>query len=95
MVPPTSAVVLVPFSALGMVLSRNVFTRSVVACSAGPTLEMALKYAVVPALSSCTGVTATTPEVEATSFCSVASRESLVLAWTPTLGSGVNTTRVW
>ena len=73
-----SAVMLVPFSALGIVVERSRFTRFVVAFWAGPALEIALKNPVVPALSICIGVTATTPDVPDTSFCSVASRGSLV-----------------
>ena len=37
-----------------------------------------MKYAVVPALSICIGVTAATPEVADTSFCSVGRRGSVV-----------------
>ena len=37
-----------------------------------------MKYAVVPALSTCIGVTAVTPAVAATSFWSVVSRGSVV-----------------
>ena len=69
---------LVPFSALGIVLDRSVLTRFVVGFSAGPFLEIALKYPVVPAWSSVIGVTAATPAVEATSFCSVCRRGSPV-----------------
>ncbi len=69
---------LVLFSACGITEPLRLLTRSVVASSAGPLVGTALKYAVVPALSSCIGVTAATPWVCDTSFCSVASRESLV-----------------
>ena len=41
-------------------------------------MEIALKNAVVPALSTWIGVTPTTPGEDATSFCSVCSRGSLV-----------------
>ena len=69
---------LVPFSAFGITVERSVLTRSAVVCSAGPVVAIALKYAVVPALSIWTGVTAATPEVDETSFSSVVSRESFV-----------------
>ena len=39
-------------------------------------VAIALKYAVVPALSTCAGVTVATPEVDLTSFCSVWRRGS-------------------
>ena len=52
-------------------------TSSVVAAVAGPSLEIALKYAVVPALSIWIGDTATTPDVELMSFCRLVSRGSL------------------
>src|SRR5450432_968764 len=68
----------VPFSAPGMTVERSRLTRLVVALSAGPCLEIALKNAVVPALSICIGVIAATPEAEETSFCSVCSRGSVV-----------------
>src|ERR1700722_3443975 len=67
---------LVPLSALGIALERSAATRFAVAWSAGPVVATALKYAVVPALSICIGVTATTPEVAETSFCSVCRRGS-------------------
>ena len=56
-----------PFSAGGITLERSVSTRSAVAWSAGPVVAIALKYAVVPALSICIGVTAATPAVFETS----------------------------
>src|ERR1700742_1802349 len=67
----------VPFSAFGITLWRRLLTRSVVLLSAGPFLEIALKNAAVPALSTWIGVTAATPLVEATSFCSVVRRGSV------------------
>ena len=57
-VPPTSAFMLVPFSAFGMTLLRSVLTSAVVFLSAGFWVGIALKYAVVPALSIWIGVTA-------------------------------------
>ena len=68
---------LVPFSAEGITLERRLPTRSAVAWSAGPVLAIALKYAVVPALSIWTGVIAATPGVAETSFCSACSRGSV------------------
>ena len=53
--------------ALGMTSSRNRSTRSRVCSAAGPVAGMALKTAVVPALSTCAGVTSLTPLVLATS----------------------------
>src|ERR1700679_73443 len=67
----------VPFSAFGITSSRSVLTRSVVWSSAGPCLEIALKNALVPALSTWIGVTAATPAVDDTSFWSVVSRGSV------------------
>src|SRR5438067_2410990 len=68
---------LVPLSAFGITSSRRLLTRSVVAFSAGPFFEIALKYALVPGLSIWIGVIAATPEVEETSFCRVCSRGSV------------------
>src|ERR1700712_5677528 len=66
----------VPFSALGMTVERSLSTRFVVALSAGPFLEMVLKYAVVPGWSIWIGVIAATPAVDEMSFCSVCRRGS-------------------
>ena len=66
----------VPLSASGITLARRSSTSSVVLASAGPSLAIALKYAVVPALSIWMGVTAATSAAAETSFCSVASRGS-------------------
>ena len=67
---------MVPFSACGIVVSLSVETRSAVLVSDGAVVAIALKNAVVPALSSTTGVTAATPGTALTSFWSVARRES-------------------
>ena len=83
MLPPTSAFISVPLAAAGITVERSRSTRWVVALSAGPWVEMALKNAVVPALSICIGVTAATPEVAETSFCSVCRRGSVVARIAP------------
>src|ERR1700727_3718741 len=67
---------LVPFSACGSVVSLSFVTRLAVAVSDGAVVAIALKNAVVPALSSTTGETAATPDTSLTSFWSVVSRES-------------------
>src|ERR1700761_6708189 len=67
----------VPFSAFGITLWRRLLTSAVVLLSAGPCMEIALKNALVPALSTWIGVTAATPAVAATSFWSVVRRGSV------------------
>src|SRR5690348_14572341 len=68
---------LVPACALGITLSRRLLTSEAVADSAGPSLGITVKNAIVPALSIVTGVTATTPEVFWVSCCSFTNRGSV------------------
>src|ERR1022692_3231718 len=68
----------VPVSAAGITLERSLLTRSDVAISAGPVVAIALKYAVVPALSIWVGVIPATPDVDEMSVCNVCSRGSVV-----------------
>jgi hypothetical protein len=69
---------LVPFSALGIASERRLSTMFVVFVEAGLYLEIAEKYAVVPALSITIGETVATPEVLETSLSSVCRRGSVV-----------------
>src|SRR5258708_6628025 len=67
-----------PFSACGIALARSVLTRPAVWVADGREFGAALKEAVVPAGSIWIAPTATTPDLQGTSFWSVTSRGSVV-----------------